>query len=41
MAYEHYAEVVDRIRQQNTDVIINLTTGLGAASRWARTTRSC
>jgi len=30
MAYEHYAEVVDRIRQQNTDVIINLTTGPGA-----------
>ena len=24
-----YAEVVDRIRQQNTDVVINLTTGMG------------
>ncbi|NVO13089.1 MAG: 3-keto-5-aminohexanoate cleavage protein [Rhodoplanes sp.] len=27
---EHYAEVVQRIRAENTDVIINLTTGAGA-----------
>ncbi len=30
MEYAHYAEVVDRIRQAGTDVIINLTTGPGA-----------
>jgi uncharacterized protein (DUF849 family) len=30
MEYAYYAEVVDRIRQSGTDVIINLTTGPGA-----------
>lgn len=30
MKIEHYREVVDRIKDQNTDLIINLTTGAGA-----------
>ena len=30
MEYAHYAEVVDRIRQAGTEIIINLTTGPGA-----------
>jgi uncharacterized protein (DUF849 family) len=30
MEYKYYAEVVDRIRQAGSDVIINLTTGPGA-----------
>lgn len=29
MSIEHYREVVDRIREKNSDLIINLTTGLG------------
>lgn len=30
MAYEHYHEVVQRIRDSGVDVLINLTTGMGA-----------
>ncbi|UOM33094.1 3-keto-5-aminohexanoate cleavage protein [Acuticoccus sp. I52.16.1] len=30
MALEHYREVVDRIREENDDLVINLTTGPGA-----------
>ena len=29
--FEYYQEVVERIKEQNNDVIINLTTGPGAA----------
>lgn len=31
MAFEHYQEVVERIRRSNSDVVINLTTGPGAS----------